>query len=148
MAITKRQIVQKGRGHFEEYTVASGVTIKPGMGVQFDTDGNLVLGCGDADGERNLVMVAVEDNLLGKTVDDSYAAGSTCRVYIPQPGDELLILVSDTQDAIVIGDKYINDVSTGEWIETTGTVEMEPFEAIEAGGTLSADTLLLAKYSG
>lgn len=146
--VTKRQIVQKGHGYFEEYTVASGVTISPGMGVQFDTDGNLVLGCGDIDGERNLVMVAVEDNLLGKTVSDIYAAGSRCRVYIPQPGDELLVLVPDSEDAIVIGDKYINDVSTGKWIETTGTVEMEPFEALEAGGTLSADALLLAKFSG
>jgi len=148
MTITKRQIVQKGCGHVEEYTVATGVTLKPGMGVQLNSSGELVLGCGAADGERSLVMIVKEDNLLGKTVSDTYAAGSVCRVYVPQPGDELLLLVSDTADAVVVGDKYINDVSTGEWIETTGTVEMEPFVALEAGGTLAADALLLAKFSG
>ncbi len=145
---TKNTIVQKGNGHFKEYLVASGVTLKPGMACQLNSSGALALGVSGADGERGLVMIAVEDWNLGKTVNDAYTAGETAKVYCPLPGDEVLVLVTDAADAVVIGDKLICDVSHGGFIETTGTVESEPFIALEALGTLSVDTLCLAVATG
>lgn len=145
---TKNKIVQRGNGHFKEYNVHTGVTLYPGMACQLNSSGNLALGVSAADGERGLVMIVVENDLLGKTVANSYVAGERCRVYCPQPGDELLVLLTDAADAVVVGDKLINDVSHGGFIETTGTVESEPFVALEAPGTLSADTLCLAVFTG
>lgn len=145
---TKNTIVQKGHGHFKEYPVHTGVTLKPGMAAQLNSSGALVLGVSGADGERGLVMIVVEDYNLGKTVSDSYTAGEIAKVYCPVPGDELLVLVTDAADAVVVGDKLICDVSHGGFIETTGTVESEPFIALEALGTLSADTLCLAVATG
>jgi hypothetical protein len=34
-----------------------------------------------------------EDYLQGKTVDDAYAAGDRCFLYVPKPGDELNLLL-------------------------------------------------------
>ena len=148
MTITRNEIVQKGNGHFIEGTVAAGNTLEPGMAVQLDTSGNFVVGMSGADGERDTLYLVVGDSLLGQPVSATYPAGSRVKVYIPQAGDECLILVTAGADATAIGAKMINDVSTGMWIVTTGTVESEPFEMLEAGGTLAVDTLLLARCTG
>lgn len=147
--MARNTIVLKGQGHFEEYAAADGVTLKPGLGVHLDSDGKLALGISGANGERGLTMIVVEDANLGMKPTDSYAAAApNVRVYCPVAGDELQVLVSDTADAVVIGDKLINVAADGEFIETTGTVESEPFVALEAPGTLSADTLVLVKATG
>ena len=51
------------------------------------------------------------------------------------------VLVQDTADAIIVGDLMILETATGLCIETTSTPESEPFQSLEALGTLSADTL-------
>jgi hypothetical protein len=144
-------IVLKGQGHVEEGKLANeydglGEAIAyPGMGIQRDSSGDFVLGVGAADGNRGLVRIVMEDYLLGKTIEDPYLEGGTVRFYTPVPGDELLVLVSSGEN-LAIGDLLINDVSTGEWIKTTGSPEMEPFEVQEStGGALSTAALVRVK---
>jgi len=152
MATDFQTIVLKGVGHIEEGVIVNEYDglgdpyIYPGMGIQKNTDGEFVVGIGGTvDGHRGLVRIAMEDYLLGKTVTDPYAEGGTVRYYMPEHGDELLVLVTSGEN-LVIGDLLINDASTGLWIKTTGTVEMEPFEVQEStGGALAADTLVRVK---
>lgn len=141
-------IVLKGEGHFAEGTAASGTVLKPGMCVQYDSSGTFVVGNAAADGEMGTWKIVVEDANLGRKTTDSYADGGRFRYYHPQPGDVLQVLCDETADALVIGDKLICDVSEGNFIETTGTVESEGFQVIEAAGTLSADTLVKVECTG
>lgn len=156
MANTNQTIVQKGHGHYEE-GVLTGTGYDPapyaypGMAVKLDSDGEFSLGCGANDGNRDLVRIVVEDNLLGKTVEDEYNDGARFRYYIPLPGDELLVYVT-SGETLVRGDLLICDTSTGEWIKTTGSPEMEPFQALEptltnagVAGALQSDALILVK---
>lgn len=156
MANTNQTIVQKGNGHFEEgllngtgYTPAA--YAYPGMAIKLASDGEFELGCGAADGNRDVVRIVVEDNLVGKTVEDAYNDGARVRYYVPQPGDEILVFVS-SGETLVPGDLLICDTSEGEWIKTTGSPEMEPFQALEStltnsgvAGALESDALILVK---
>lgn len=139
---TKQTIVLKGNGHFCEGIWTDGVntTVLPGSAVRQATSG-MQLGCGAADGNRDLVALAVEDSLVGKTVDD--AMSGVVRYYIPQLGDEVLLRVPSGQ-TLTPGTLMICDTSAGKWIATTGTPEMEPFIALESVVT-TADTLVIAR---
>lgn len=148
--MAKEQIVLKGHyGHFFEGEAASGVTFKPGMAAQLDSDGKYGLGTSGVDGERSIVQIVREAAELGKTVDDAYAAADpNVFMYTPLPGDEVLVLLTSGENGAAIGSKLICDVSTGKWIKTTGTVESEPFILLEAPGTITEDTLVLARFTG
>jgi len=141
-------IVLKGHGHYEEaeaisdYGYIGDPYIYPGMAIQKDADGKVKLGIGAADGAAGVVRIAIEDNLLGKTITGPYAEGGMVRYYIPQPGDELMVLVSAGAD-LVVGDLLICDTSTGEWIETTGTPQMQPFEVLETTDGALAEASLV-----
>ena len=93
-------------------------------------------------------MIACEDWNLGKTVNDNWTAGEACRVYCPQPGDELLVLASDADDNVPIGGKLINVAASGKFINTTGTPDSEPFIALESTGTITVDQHLLVVATG
>jgi hypothetical protein len=103
------------------------------------------------DGQRALMAILVEDSLQGKTVSDAYVTGTNATLYCPVPGEELNILfnnVSGTADDVAIGDLLILDNGTGKFNVTTGTVESEPFQALEAITDPTADTLLAAIFTG
>lgn len=139
-------IVAKGdrEAHQIEGVIGSG-TPKPGTCMQLSSDGEYDLWNGAADGEQDEVLLVVEDSLLGKTVDDAYAVGDKVRMYIPQVGDEVRVLVA-SGETVAIGTKLICDKGTGKWNATTGSPEMEPFKALESsGGALSADKLILCR---
>jgi hypothetical protein len=150
--MTRRRatILLKTEGHIEEGVIVSDYgylgepLIYPGMGVQRTTDG-IDIGVGAVDGGRGVVAVAVEDHLLGKTIEDPYVEGGTCRFVIPQNGDELLVLVSSGQ-TLALGDMLMNDVSEGTWIKTTSTEPNQPFQVLEAtDGALTEDSLVRVK---
>ena len=96
---------------------------------------------GAADGERAPVIVALENNLAGKTSADAYAANDVVQCYMPLPGDELNVMVQASAGALAIGDKMIFDDGTGTLIKTTGTPESEPFQVLETASDPAADAL-------
>ena len=132
---------------------------KPGTVLQYDP-GQAVDGGGrfhwvvydrGADGERPAgpYIVLCEDFLQGKTATDAYTAATRAVGFIPWAGCELNLLfknVAGTADDVVPdasgGSLLIVDDGTGKLIVTTGTVEEEPFMALEALTDPSADTLL------
>lgn len=104
-----------------------------------------------ADGVQNEVAILLEDELTGRLVTEAWAADQTARVYFPIMGEQFQMLlknIAGTGDAFAIGDKLIIDDGTGLLIATTGTPEMEPFVVIETQVALTADTLVLVRYTG
>jgi len=85
-------------------------------------------------GQRQLLAILLENEMVGKTCSDQIADEQKIRMYCPIPGDELLVLVSasgtGTGDAQAIGDILIR-ASGGTFIATTGTPEQEPFQVME-----------------
>lgn len=142
------------RGRFIEGILDSigGGTVLPGTLV---TPKNVALAGGrhtweqynrDANGNRALICVVREFAEFGRGVDDPYADGERMLLYVPVPGDELLVRVgaagTGTGDALTIGQYLIVVDGTGHCIATTGSPESEPFVVMEqvddvvAGGTL------------
>lgn len=140
-------VTPEPKGHYIEGYAASGVTLKPGMAIRIDSAGNYVAGTAAAAGGNGLTIIVVEDALLGKDKSTAYETAGRIRAYIPLPGDELQVLVNADQDAVVIADKLVSD-TTGLFDEAAGTEDMAPFEAMEALGTITPDTLCLARFTG
>jgi hypothetical protein len=150
------------KGHFIEGIIEG--TPKPGTAMMVkaatepDAGGRLtyVVWNGAQDGERDEVLILVNDNLQGKLITDAYATGERGFLYAPVRGDEVKVLLanitgtgSGTDDAFAIGDKLIIDDGTGKFIKTTGSPEMEPFKVIETVTTLlGADSLALCRFIG
>ncbi len=89
-----KRIHSKGPFEQEEY-VAAEAGIYPGMLVELDTDGNVIKHdvSGGAVGDETLV--AMEDQIQGKTVDDVYADEAIVTVMIPAKGTEVNLLLKD-----------------------------------------------------
>jgi len=106
-----------------------------------------------ADGERPQGPLAIlcENWKLGKTATDAYVSGEYGLVWVPQAGEELLVLVANiagTSDSFAIGDLLIVDDGTGLMIATTGSPESEPFCVIETVAAITANTLVEVMYTG
>lgn len=141
-------IVLKGHGHYEEgelisdYGYLGDPYAYPGMAVKQNSENKFEVGIGSSDGDAGRVRIVIEDNLLGKTIADPYAEGATARFYTPQPGDELMVLVKQGED-LEPGDTLICEASSGEWIKTTGTPQMIPFEVQESTDGALAEASLV-----
>ena len=103
-------------------------------------------------GERKLIAILLENEMIGKGPEDEIASGQKVRMYVPIPGDELLVRVSatgtGTDDAVAIGDKLII-TSGGDFIKTTGSPEAEPFEVMETlSDVTAAGTLVHCIFTG
>lgn len=141
-AVDFKRIVLKGEGHQIEPVLATGVTPKPGQCITINSSGEAILHTSGATGNPEEVIVVVENNLVGKTIDDAYVAGDKALAYIPQAGDELQVLVKSGEN-IAVGDIGIIETTSGKTIKLTGTPVMRPFKFLEgSGGALGADGLL------
>ena len=145
------------RGVFLEGTLSG--ALKPGTVVQIDvsegidSNGNLSWEAynADADGNRRLIAVLLPDTLRGKLATEAYTSGDHCFVYVPQPGEQLNMLIADvagTADDHSFGELLIVDDGTGKLIATTGTPESEPFVLLEAITDPTADTLAHCIFTG
>ncbi len=109
----------------------------------------------DADADRALVGVLLEDELQGRLVTTAYVATDQARVYFPNPGDMLQMLVaniSGTSDSFNIGDYMMIEDVTGKLL-TTSSPEREPFVIMETIGVsplagITADVLVLCMFTG
>ena len=150
------------KGHFTEGYITG--ALKPGTMVIMTAAVEPINGRftykawdGAADGERDEVIILLADFMQGKTKTDAYVSGDRCFLYHPVAGDEIQVLCrnltssgsgSGTTDAFAIGDKLIVKDTFGTFIKTTGSPESEPFKVIETVAALTADTLVLCRYTG
>lgn len=139
-------IVLKGMGHHDEATVFA--ALSPGMGCNLHLDTTLKLAqeqAAQAEALKGGLLIAKEDALQGKTVDDAYAAADVGFYYIPLPGDHVQVLAKTGED-IALGDKLIIEGGgSGLFVEAAGTETKYQVQALEAAGVLAASTLIAVK---
>lgn len=99
--------IKKYSDVIEEFVVADGKTITPGMVVKVNASGKVEPGYG------GLLMVALEDELQGGGIDDTYAAGQPVQVWIPYRGGMFYAIPSDTTN-LVAGDLVEADSDSGD----------------------------------
>lgn len=79
-------------------------------------------------------MVAVEDDLQGKGIEDTYALGERVQFDSCAPGDERRLIIEDGSAAVVIGDR-VEPVVAGEvQLLAAGVAVGIVKEAINASG--------------
>lgn len=102
---------------FEEYT--AGGTIYPGSFLLMSAADTVVAHNDDAPANQ-LPMVAVEDALQGRDIDDPYVSGDPVKVWIPQRGDEVYAILEDGANVAVgaflesNGGGFLQAVTTGK----------------------------------
>lgn len=152
------------QGKFLEGTLSSNANgAKPGAAMMIDTTKSEVAGrpqytyfANGANGARGLMAILLEDELFGGTVDDAFSTNDRIRMYCPGEGDELLVRFLNVgtgtgagEEDIALGDLLITDYDgSGNFIVTTGSPEREAFEAMEAISNITADKLVLVRYTG
>lgn len=150
------------QGHYGEGIVGAGLTFYPGTIVQKDFTVPLqggrntykyYTGIASADGNRPVgaYTLVIENQYLGKTAIDSYAAGSRFMYYQPQEGDELNVLLKDTAgtgDVHNIGEVLMVNNGTGKFIITTGSPQTNPAVLKEQIAAPTADTLAWVEWTG
>lgn len=102
-------ILLKGRGIRKE--AIAGGTITPGDLVTLNSAGQLIRHA-TAKG-ANLRMFAVENDLVGKGIDDNYVVNDYAQAEILPAGGEVLAFVAAAASAIVIGDYLESDGAGG-----------------------------------
>lgn len=125
-----RATVLKGNPQRREGVVASGVTtLKPGMLVDHDANG---IKLGTASVQET--TWAVENELAGYDIDDTYAVGDVAYYVVAQPGDELYVWLASGQD-ISIGERM--QASTGGMLITlaSGVAIAQALEAADLSGS-------------
>ncbi len=114
MADVIKRIHSKGPITQEE-SVAGEAGILPGMILILNSSNQVVKHATAGGDYGDELLVAIEDQLQGKTVSDVYASGDIVTYMIAHIGSELNLLLDDGE-AVVIGSKII---STGD-----GTVKL------------------------
>jgi hypothetical protein len=142
MSRSHRRIVLANdpKGTFNEGEV--GAALSPGMAIELQADGAydpLQAAIGEA--VKGEVIVAIEDALQGKSVDDAYTVGDPVQYYIPLPGDEMNVLVKDGE-TIAIGDDLVTEATSGLFVEAAGTEGRYMFKALEAASPSGANALV------
>jgi len=116
MATDYHTIFLKGCPRYDE-AVASGI-ITPGQLIKIDGDLK-VLRHSTAGGSAEL-LIAREDALQGKSVDDNYAVDDQVGFGIAKPGDELAVMLDAGEN-----------VNEGEFLESAGNGNFQEFTSGE-----------------
>jgi len=123
-------------GKFVEGTIKAGITPKPGTAMQIDADASRVAGrdiwelfdASTYDGATPVgpIIILRENDLIGGTMDDAYAAENRAFGYIPEPGDELNLRLADASGTvdIAMGTGLVIDDGTGLFVATSGSPEL------------------------
>jgi len=141
---TSNEILLKGEYHpYEEAKIKSGQTIKPGMAVDLDSSGLIIVPA--ASGKAIPKRVMLINTWTGKTKTDAWTAEELAKYIVPKPGS-LINLLCLSGETINIGTQVIINTA-GKGIATTGSPAQTFGESEEAGGTLTADTFLAVRVS-
>jgi hypothetical protein len=107
-------------------------TIKPGHLIKQNSSQNYVVhATAGGGGER---LVAIEDGLIGKTIDDNYVSGDLVRFKIVQPGDVLYMLLKDGQSVVPDDILSSNGDGTLRKETSTGVVLFKSLETVAPSG--------------
>ncbi len=141
------------RGVFLEGTMAD--TSKPGTCMQVKaatayTNGrpSFVAAAPGTDGKPVMHAILLEDMEQGKTVDDAYVSGTRARLYVPAPGEEMLIRVGEvagTGNTYAIGDRLIIDAEDGIYVPDSGSPADVAFVCQEVLTQVAGSTLCFAQ---
>lgn len=99
--------IKKYSDHIEEMIAAA--AIYPGMVLEMDSAGKAKVHA-TAGGNVVPIMVALEDELQGKGIDDAYAAADKVQVWLPAAGDVFYGIIADGQ-TIAKGDLLESDAN-------------------------------------
>jgi hypothetical protein len=126
-------ILLKGRGIRKE--AVAGGTITPGDLLTINSSGNLIRHA-TASGAA-APLFAVENDLVGLTIDDNYDANDYVQSEYLFSGCEVLTNVAAAAAAIVIGDLLEADGAGGVRKLTNGVVIAQAIQAVDnsAGGS-------------
>ncbi len=119
-------------------------TLKPGMLVQLNADGEFILNAA-ADINARGAIIAIEDELQGNDRDDTYAALSLCQAEVLQPGDEVQVMLDGDVAAVVIGDRL--HPSAGGIVAELANGSFVALEAVTLASG-QANQLIKARYLG
>jgi hypothetical protein len=124
-------------------------TITPGMVVEVRSDGKVQPHSGQD--ENVIPIIALEDELQGKTIADNYAATDPVQCWIPARGDEAYAIL-----------KHGQNVARGAWLTSNGdgklkaapvlasTGDVQPLQiigqAVAAANATSADVRIYVRF--
>ena len=143
---SEKTIVLVGNGR--TFEGECGAAASPGMAVELQADGfyDPVVSAQAAALKKSLVIVR-EDALQGKTVDETagaYAVGDPMQLYVPQSGDEILVLLKDGE-TIAVGDDIVLEGASGLFVEAAGTEAKFSAVALEALSPSGNNALLAVR---
>jgi hypothetical protein len=130
MAYTK--IIHKslrGEPGTDEFKAAAAIT--PGMVVYKTATGDVVAKHATVGGTLPVLMIATENPLAGKTVDDDYSTSDRVQVWFPLNGD-IAIMLLYTSENVSIGDK----------LESHGDGLLRKAVADTSAGTIALDSVV------
>jgi len=132
MAYEKFTIALKKYSDVMEEYIAGG-SILPGMVLLLDDDGTVKAHDNDAPAAFT-VMVALEDDLQGKGIDDAYASGDPVQCWTPYSGDVFYGILEDGAD-IKIGD-FLESNGVGYLQKfTSGQARLQALETLDLSGS-------------
>lgn len=141
--------VKKYSDVIEEYVAAA--TIYPGMVVELTSAGK-VQAHSSAGGAVAPLMVALEDELQGKGIDDAYATDTPVQVWIPYRGDEFYGVLIDGESVVVgdalesAGNGYLKKHASGEIVGIAlEALDLSGSSGEEESGALGYNKRLLVK---
>lgn len=140
------RIVTKGMGHFSEGAIGA-TGISPGMAIEHQADGKWdPMASAQAAALKRDLVLAIEDRLQGKTVDDAYG-GEDERVffYHCRVGDHVQVLVKDGETIAIGDDLVVEGGGSGLFVEAAGTEAKFQLEALEAVSPSGANALCLCE---
>jgi hypothetical protein len=97
--------IKKYVDHIEEFV--ANAAIKPGMVVELMATGKIRAHAGVS--SHVLPMIALEDELQGKDIDDAYAANEKVQVWVPVRGEIFYGIIADGQLGIEKGDFLVSN---------------------------------------
>ena len=120
MAINKNSVVRKCYGTKVQIELeASGYAILPGMVLELTSTANRVQ-AQSTQGGNSYPLIALEDDLQGKGIDEWYTAtaGTKVQCWMPRRGDEAHLILVDGEN-----------VSIGDLLEGDGTGRVQKHTA-------------------
>jgi hypothetical protein len=140
MAAPRTIVLQGELSHVHEERVAGAAGIVPGDCLEYTADNEAVIQA--TDGADAPVLVAKEDDLQGKTIDDAYADEDIVFVHRAQKGDKLYLRLAASQ-TITIG-SLLQFNGAGK-VKALGTGKAK-FQAAEAVTTGVGETARIKVY--
>jgi hypothetical protein len=106
----------------DEYIAAGAIT--PGHLLQIDSAGKVVVHA--TAGGNQTPLIALEDELWGKTIDDAFASGDPVQVWTAQRGEVAYMLLKDGEN-----------VAIGDYLESAGDGTLQKHVADSTGDILT-----------